>query len=302
MNLLKGLKLKGRVLYNEPLCRHTTFKIGGPARIWAEPEGMDDLTALLEISKTESLPIFLVGEGSNILVSDEGLDVIAVSLKGSFDLLKILGEKIICGAGYRLQKFILSTIGAGYSGLEFMAGIPGTVGGAVRMNAGGPSSGPWISNFLNRLEVLDSKGAVKYIEKKDFRFGYRESNLDGFIILQAEFNLRSSPDKDFLIKEYKRFLDEKKNKQDLSTPSAGCVFKNPKRPSAENLTAARLIEECGLKGKRIGDAMISAKHANFIVNLKRAAFNDVISLIDLVKEAVFKKYNINLETEIEILR
>jgi len=298
MSLLKGLNLKGKVLYNEPLCKHTTFRIGAPAKVWAEPQDLDDMISLLEISKAEGPPIFLIGEGSNLLVSDEGLDIMAVSLRRSFNFLKISDDKITSGAGCGLQKFILKTLGDGYSGLEFMAGIPGTVGGAIKMNAGSGLNGPWISNFIERLKVINHEGKTQYIEKRDLKFGYRESGLKGFIILEADFNLEGAKDKTVLLNEYERFLREKKSKQDLSTPSAGCVFKNP---GGSNLSAGRLIEECGFKGKKVGDAMVSDRHANFIVNLGNATFKDVTGLVELIRSEVDKKFGIKLETEIEII-
>ena len=299
MNLLKGLNIKGRLSHNEPFSRHTTFRIGGPAKIWAQPEGQDDLATLLEISKGQGMPVFLIGGGSNLLVSEEGLNIMAVSLRRAFNFFKITKGKILCGAGCDLQKFILETLKCGYAGLSFMAGIPGTVGGAIKMNAGAGLEGPWISKFIERLKVMDEKGNIKLLEKSDLEFGYRRSNLRHFIILEAEFNLEGPKDKDALLNEYKKFLAEKRNKQELTMPSAGCVFKNP---GMSGLNAARLIDECGLKGKTMGGAMVSAKHANFIVNLGKATFKDVINLIDLIKEEVLKKFDVELETEIEILQ
>ena len=205
------------------------------------------------------------------------MSITVISLKRAFDFLKINGNKILCGAGCNLQKFILETFDRGYAGLEFMAGIPGTVGGAIKMNAGAGLEGPWISKFIERLKVMDEKGNIKLLEKSDLEFGYRRSNLRHFIILEAEFNLEGPKDKDALLNEYKKFLAEKRNKQELTMPSAGCVFKNP---GMSGLNAARLIDECGLKGKTMGGAMVSAKHANFIVNLGKATFKDVITLID----------------------
>ncbi|NQU74119.1 MAG: UDP-N-acetylmuramate dehydrogenase [Candidatus Omnitrophica bacterium] len=298
MSLLKSLSIKGKVLHNEPLRRHTTFRIGGRAKIWAEPKDLDDLMSLLEFAQAEGKPIFLIGEGSNLLIADRDLDIMAISLKGTFNFCKIDGGKILCGAGYGLQKFILKTLGHGYSGLEFMAGIPGTVGGAIRMNAGAGLKGPWILNFVKRLKVITYEGKIRYREKDNLNFGYRKSNLSDLVILETEFSLKASRDKAALLSEYKRFLADKKKTQELLTPSAGCVFKNPGCP---NLNSARLIEGCGLKGRKIGGAMVSDKHANFIVNSGKATFEDVMTLIDLIKEKVLKKHGVTLETEVEIL-
>lgn len=298
MSLLKGLNVKGRVLCNEPLYKHTTFKIGGPVKVWAGPEDLEDLKNLLDAAKTEDLPIFLIGEGSNILASDEPLNIFAIYLGRTFSGFTIDKNKIICGAGCRLQKFILNTIENSYSGLEFMAGIPGTIGGGLRMNAGGGLNGQWISEFVEGVKVMGYDGELRQLEKKDLKFGYRQSNLKDVIILEAEFRLAGFKDKSALMDRYKRFLEEKKNKQELSLPSAGCVFKNP---AGSNFSAAELIEGCSFKGKGIGDAMVSMKHANFIVNLGKASFNDVIELIELIRDKVLNEYSISLETEIEIL-
>jgi len=298
VNLSENLRQKGRVLLNEPLSKHTTLKIGGPVKIWAEAEDPDNLKGLLEISKTEGVPVFLIGSGSNILATDEGLDMMAISLKGLFGCCKAKEESVSAGAGCGLQGFILDTIKSGYSGLEFMAGIPGTVGGAIKMNAGSGARGPWISDFMKQVTVCDSYGDIRHIGKSDLRFEYRSSGLKELIILEAEFNLDKSEDAATVGAGYKKFLEEKKNKQELSVPSAGCVFKNP---GGFTLSAAQMIEACGLKGKRLGDAVISGKHANFIVNSGKATFSDISGLIELIRREVLKKYNINLETEIEIL-
>lgn len=292
MSLLKNLELKGRLLYSEPLCKHTTFRIGGPVDIWAEPRDPEDLISFLEAAKADKLPVIVMGEGSNLLVSDKGLKAAVIHL-------------VDFQAGQNLQRFILNMIDAGFSGLEFMAGIPGTLGGAIKMNAGAGLKGPWISDFIERAKVCDYFGRAKWLEKKDLRFGYRDSALRELIILEAEFNLAKAKNKENLKKEYRRLMEEKKDKQELSRPSAGCIFKNPDAGANGRSplpTAARLIEGCGLKSKRIGGAMVSDKHANFIVNTGKASFNDVIELIELVKDSVFSKYGINLETEIEILK
>ncbi|MCX5716094.1 MAG: UDP-N-acetylmuramate dehydrogenase [Candidatus Omnitrophica bacterium] len=298
MSLLKDLKLKGRVCYNEPLSKHTTFRIGGPARIWAHAECPEYVKELLDISKKDGLRAVLIGEGSNLLASDAGLDIIAVKLEGDLRLFKFSGGKTTCAAGCSLQRFILGAMDAGCSGLEFMAGIPGTLGGAVKMNAGAGLKGPWISDFINRLKIMDKKGCVKYISKEEAGFGYRESGLEGFVVLEAELGLKPLKDKQAALEGYKKFLSQKREKQELALPSAGCVFKNPKGPKD---SAARLIDSCGLKGKSIGRAMVSRKHANFIVNTGGASFNDVMGLIELIRNEVYKKHEVELELEIEII-
>ena len=193
MKLLRRSGLKGRLLPREPFSAHTTFKIGGPARLWAEPRDLDDIKYLLDISRSRSLPMFVIGEGSNLLVTDRVLDVMAVSLGGFFQ------------AGQSLQRFILERTQAGYEGLEFMAGIPGTIGGALRMNAGACASGPWVSDFIEGVRICDPLGAVRWIQKKDLGFDYRKSNLKDCIILEAEFRLKRSRDTEASKKRYKYF-------------------------------------------------------------------------------------------------
>ncbi len=298
VNLLKGLNIKGKILYNEPLSRHTTFKIGGRAKIWAVAEDLDSLTGLLETARLEGLPVFLFGEGSNLLVSDRNLEMMAISLKGDFCLLRMAKGRIACGAGYNLQRFILNILELGRDGLEFMAGIPGTVGGAIKMNAGAGINGPWISDFVEGLTCVNPEGKIVHAGKRDLKFGYRESDIKDFIIVEADFNLKQSKDKNGSLDSYLKFLAQKKGKQELSVPSAGCVFKNPR---GIGISAARLIEECGLKGRKMGGATVSTRHANFIVNTGKAKFRDVMNLIELIKKEVKNKCKADLETEIEII-
>ncbi|MBI4335867.1 MAG: UDP-N-acetylmuramate dehydrogenase, partial [Candidatus Omnitrophica bacterium] len=250
-----------------------------------EPDDTDDLRLLLDISRSEGIPLFLIGRGSNLLVSERGFEGIVVCLGNSFQ------------AGLGLQGFIRAMIDKGYSGLEFMAGIPGTIGGAVKMNAGASLNGPCIFNFIERLKVCDPFGLIRHIEKKDLRFGYRESNLGDLIILEAEFNL-TIREREISRKAYDEYLARKKSGQELASPSAGCVFKNP---GDSEMSAAQLIEGCALKGRRVGDAMVSPRHANFIVNAGKARFRDVVDLIELIEESVLKKYHIKLEREIKII-
>lgn len=261
---------------------------------------MDGLAALLGFSKNEGLALSILGSGSNILASGKPLDMVAVSLKRGFTRIDFnqAETRIYADAGVDMQTFIIKMLGEGYSGLEFMAGIPGTLGGALMMNAGSGQKGPWILDFVKAVRVLDSSGREGYLEKKDLRYGYRYSGLEDFIILGADFDLKVTQDKPSLRMAYDNFLYLKKERQELSAPSAGCVFRNP---NVEH-SAAKLIEGCGLKGKRLGGAMISEKHANFIINTGTAGFEDVAGLIELAKQEVARKYNINLETEIEILR
>lgn len=299
MSLLKGLSVRGNISCGEPLCRHTTFKIGGPVEMFVEPVDTDDLKAVLGFSRGEGFDIMLIGAGSNILAADRRINRIAVSLAKNFTRVAFNHGLVSCGAGCGIQQFILKTLESGYGGLEFMAGIPGSVGGAITMNAGKGTEGPWISKFIKTVKVMDKGGKSFYLSGGEFRFGYRESNLRDFIVLEAEFKLNPDCHETDLKEEYRKVLTEKMEKQELSLPSAGCVFKNPQ---AIGSSAGRLIDECGLKGKRVGDAMVSLKHANFIVNTGNATCNDVMQLIELIQKEVSEKFGVMLELEIQIIK
>lgn len=298
MSLLKGLSISGSVRCGEPLCRHTTFRIGGPVELFAEPADIDDLAGIREFSRGEGIDIALLGGGSNILAADYRINKLAVCMGKHFNRIVINQRSVSCGAGCGLQQFISKALAGGYGGLEFMAGIPGSVGGAVAMNAGKGKDGPWISKFIKAVKVMDRDSKVYYLRGGELKFGYRESNLNDFIVLEAEFELKDGCDKTALKNEYRRILADKMEKQELSLPSAGCIFRNP---VGTDYNAGQLIDECGLKGKRIGDAAVSMKHANFIVNMGKATFTDVTALIELIKGTVKKKRGIALELEIKIL-
>lgn len=283
--------LKGKVRFEVLLKHYTTFKIGGPAKFFFEPEDSSDLRLLLK--SVTAIPIFVLGRGSNILVSDKGVNGIVLRLSSAyFKKLSLKNDYLEVASGVSLNRLIGYAQDHGLGGLEFLAGIPGTLGGAVMMNAGVPLKN--IGDLVENVTVIDYNGNIKILDKKNIKFGYRKTNLSNYIILSA--GLRTvKKNKQEIRDGIDRYLVFRSQTQDLSKPSVGCIFKNPKRDSA-----GRLIDLCGLKGKRMGDACISQRHANFILNLKNARARDVLRLMELVKGEVRDRFNITLRPEIKI--
>jgi UDP-N-acetylmuramate dehydrogenase len=291
MNWWKGLKVK--VKLNEPMKAYTTFKIGGPARYFIEPFDAEALKLLLKTLKRYNIPFLVMGAGSNILANDKGVAAAVLRLNAaSFKKISIRNHCIDAGAAAMLGRIIACAQKHGLSGLEFLAGIPGTVGGALAMNAGVP--GDSIGDTVEEVRVMDYCGRVKTIKKKDITFGYRKSSLAKYIILSARLKL-SAGNKNEIRNKISRNLRHRWSVHDLSRPSAGCAFKNP-----DGISAGRLMDLCGLKGKRIGRACISHKHANFILNMGNANSSDVLRLMNLARDQVKKKFKISLEPEIII--
>ena len=294
MNWLKGLK--ARALFDEPLSKHTTLKVGPRADCWVEPQDRADLRALLKKARLLGKDYLVIGLGSKLLIKKKKLDL-AVHLKGGeFSLCRAEGEYITAGAGVRMPQLLNTARDFGLGGLEFLNGIPATVGGAIRLNAGvGWPERIEIGAFVERLEVMDKTGRIKTLEKKDLEFGYRYSNLKRYIILKAVFGLFKKRKKNIRLK-MRKFRDYRVKTQELGYPSAGCIFKNHNGTSS-----GRLIDLCGLKGRRIGDAAVSAKHANFILNMGKASSSDVLALMNIIQKEVKDKFNLELEPEIQLI-
>mgnify|MGYP001581860734 CR=1 FL=1 len=287
--------LKGRIRLAEPLKNHTTFKIGGPAKFFIEPQDPNDLRLLLSLVKRYNLSLLVIGRGSNLLISDKGINGVVLRLNAPwFNKLSYKDNYLEAGSGALLSRVVLNALGHGLSGAEFLVGIPGTVGGALAMNAGIAQDNRSIAELVESVTVMDYRGNRKILNKKDIRFGYRTSSLSKYIILSALIKLNRK-NKEQINDKIKAYLKYRKLTQDLSKPSAGCIFRNPKGHSA-----GRLIDLCGLKGKRIGDAGVSLKHANFILNLGKGSARDVCKLMDLIRKKVNNKFNINLTPEIKI--
>lgn len=291
MNWSNGLKAK--VKTKEPLKDKTTFKIGGAAEYFAEPKDIGDLQLLLRWAKRYRLPFWVIGAGSNILIDDRGIDGLVIRLTSPFfKKVSFDNNQLKVGSGLGLSQLLARAKNEGLSGLEFLVGIPGTVGGALLMNAGAHNKS--ISGLVEKVTVMDYNGKMRTLNKKEIKFGYRSCCLSRYVILNAQLKLKKD-DKEEIKRRMLKYLCYRKRAQDLSKPSAGCIFKNPKaRP------AGMLIDLCGLKGKIIGGASVSKKHANFILNLGRAKADDVLKLMALVKRKVKDKFGITLEPEIKI--
>ena len=293
-NLAKILGCDARI--DEPMRKHTTFRIGGNAKAYIKVSNLSRLSTILQECKASEIPYFLLGNGSNILVSDEGMDCAVIKLDGDFKEISLIDdETIFCGAGASLAYLCKFACASGLSGLEFAWGIPGTVGGAVFMNAG--AYGGEMKNVVYSVSHISSSGEIGRLEKNELDFGYRTSayRKNGCIITGVTIKLKKDNTQD-IQSRMDDFLSRRNEKQPVEFPSAGSVFKRP-----EGNFAGALIEQCGLKGKMIGGAEISEKHAGFIINKSNASAQDVKELIKSVQETVKKETGYELECEIIIL-
>ncbi len=281
-----------KVKRNQILAPFTSFRVGGPARFFVEADNIYDLKAALKIAQQFNFPWFILGRGTNILVSDNGFDGLVLRLSSGFSRFIVEGERIVSGAAVPLPELVLGALTNSLEGLDFAVGIPGSVGGAVKMNAG--AFGKEIGSLVNRVTVLDSSLELKNLYRSELTFGYRSSSVKG-VILEAELMLKRGEEKKIKDQMEMNFRLRKKN-QPQGCFSAGSIFKNPPGDKA-----FRLIESAGAKGLKVGGAMVSPQHANFIVNLGKASSADIYSLIKEVRERVWNKHNILLELEIELV-
>lgn len=271
----------------------TSFKIGGPAKFFFEPADIKSLQRGLALAWHNGIKVFILGSGSNVLASDAGVDGLVIRLTAKvFRATHAQGTCIIAGSGLKLSQLILFAQKKGLTGLEFLAGIPGTLGGALAGNAGAWGRG--IGELVKQVNVLDYRGILRTINYKELKFAYRESNLDKYIIISATLRLRGA-DKSLIAQKIKNYLLKRRKNQGDHLPNAGCIFKNPKRSFA-----GALIDKCGLKGKTKGGASVSRVHANFILNSQQARSADVLSLMDLIEKKVKSKFKIKLKPEIKI--
>lgn len=282
------------VRINEPMKRHTSFRAGGNAEWFCIPETAEELKAVLAACKKADMPWYVVGNGSNLLVSDEGFSGVIIST-GKFDRLDVDGETVTAGAGVLLSKVAAAAWKSGLTGFEFAAGIPGSVGGAAVMNAG--AYGSEMKNVLKNVTVLTAEGDVKKIPAAELELGYRTSCIlkNGWLVLEAEYVLKKGePD------AIKAVMDDlsarRRDKQPLEYPSAGSTFKRP-----EGYFAGKLIEDAGLKGFSVGGACVSEKHAGFVINKGGASASDIYSLCKKVERKVMETFGVSLEMEVKLL-
>ena len=293
MDELKSI-VKGNLLENEPMSRHTTYGIGGPAMAYITPKDRFDLSNILKFSTKNEIPVYFVGTGSNLLVADNGIEGIVLTPAKSLKQLEIKNNWVVAESGVMLGKLVKECIKHNLTGLESLIGVPGTLGGALVMNAG--AFGGEISNFLESVDIMTMSGEINTFSNSDIDFSYRFSSFkkDEFILL-ARFKLQTEVPEIINHKKLKASSGRKTN-QPLRYRSAGSVFKNHK-----DYAAGYLIDNAGLKGTKIGDAEISTHHANFFINHGNATASDISALIRIAKKAVLEKFNIELELEIQTL-
>lgn len=291
MSLLTGFQ--DIVRRGEPLAMHTWFQLGGPAEYFAEPEDADQLMELVRRCHDENVDVRLLGQGSNILVRDEGVPGMVIRLSApAFCDIRVEGRTITAAGGALLGRAVTTAVHRGLAGLETLIGIPGTVGGALHGNAG--THGGDIGQWTSQATVITQTGEVCQHGRDDLVFEYRQSSLDELVILEAEFQLEEDDPRELARRMQKHWI-VKKASQPMGHQSAGCVFRNPRGASA-----GELIDEAGLKGTRIGGAVVSDRHANFIVADPECTSLDVLRLIDLVRAQVHERLGVELERELEI--
>ncbi len=283
---------EGEIKVSERLSKYTSFRIGGPADYYLEPLNKEDLVEVVTYFQENNFPFIIIGNGSNLLISDEGYRGAAISLERGLSTVRMEGDLVVADAGVRIARFVDFSIQRSLGGVEMLAGIPGTIGGGVIMNAG--AYGGEISDHMVEVEILRD-GKVMKMKKEEGAFAYRRSGLTRDVVLNASFRLPVK-DKDELMRVRRELLVKRNQVQPVNIPNAGSIFKNP----PENF-AAKLIQEAGLKGLVRGGARISERHANFIVNAQHAKASDVLAIIREVQRVVYKKFKVKLELEVKLI-
>jgi UDP-N-acetylmuramate dehydrogenase len=300
-------RFKTRVKFEEPMAKHTTFRVGGPAEALFEPESVEQLTAFVTWALEKGFRYRVIGGGSNLLVTDKGIRGVVVKLSKRMNRIREKERtqafvRVTAMAGARLQTLCRYAIRNGFDGLNFAMGIPGTVGGAIMMNAGAAHGA--IDQVLDAIEILKPDGRIEKIDRERLNLSYRALSLNGNgnagvcgqpVILSGVFRLGYADPND-LNAEASAILKLRKKREPTRFPNAGCFFKNP----SSETPAGRLIDQAGLKGKRVGDAQISEKHANYLINRKHATADDILNLSRQVQSVVREKFNIDLEPEVKI--
>jgi len=291
MSIFSGLEEIVETDY--PLAKHTWYGLGGPADYFIRPETVEQLEEAARRCNENNIPIYVMGFGSNLLIKDNGLRAAVIKLETvQFTQTQFDGEQLTAWAGAELGKLVLTCVQKGLSGIEALIGIPGSIGGAVKMNAGGNFGD--IGAVVETVTLMDTQGNVFEKSKPELVFDYRRTNIAAKFILNAQLKLVTG-DPEQIMRTVKEMWIYKKNTQPLNTKNTGCIFKNPR-----GVSAGALIDRAGLKGLQIGGATVSEKHANFIIAEKGCQSRDVVRLIDAIKQRVKEKFDIELELEIEI--
>lgn len=285
----------GRVRTGEPMKKHTSWRIGGPSDYFVEPVGRKELQLLVSFAKHREIPLTIIGNGSNLLVSERGIRGIVIKIGSGLARVTVLGRDVVAEAGAKLSALATAARDNSLGGLEFSAGIPGTVGGAVVMNAG--ANGSSVGALIREVLLLDLEGRLCRRGGETLNFSYRSCALqmEPMIVVEARFTCYPR-EKHLIQDEMEGFIAKRLSAQPLGLPNAGSVFRNPPGDSA-----GRLIEAAGLKGLRVGDAQVSTLHANFIVNLGMATASDVLALIDKTRKTVMGRYGVELQLEVKIV-
>ena len=288
---------KEKIKYNEPMAKHTSFKIGGPAQCFINAESVEEIKQICKVASKNDINLTIIGNGSNLLVTDNGINGIVVKVNIKKFELEFSNDNVslIVGAGNKLGEIAQKLLRNEITGFEFAAGIPGTIGGAVRMNAG--AYGKEMKDIVETVKYMDYDGNIYEKSNKDLEFEYRKSMFakNKFIILEAKLKLQKG-NAQYIKDKMLEFEQSRKQKQPLEFPSAGSTFKR-----GTDFITAKLIDDAGLKGYRVGGAMVSTKHAGFVVNENNATAQDVLNLVKHIKQEVYKKFNKKIELEIQVI-
>lgn len=294
-NELRAIVSEQNIAINEPLAPYTTFKIGGPADYLVTPENVEQLKAVMQVCKENQIPYYVIGKGSNLLVGDKGFRGVIIQIYKNFNYIECIDTKVTVGAGVMLARLAKEVADHGLAGLQGESGIPGTVGGAITMNAG--AYGYEIKDHIVSATVLSQEGEVLILNKEELELGYRTSIVQkkSYIVIEATFELEYG-DKDEIFAKMTELNKSRTEKQPLEYPSAGSTFKRP-----VGYFAGKLIMDSGLAGYRVGDIMVSDKHCGFVVNVGEGTASQVKQLIEDVQRIVFEKYQVKLEPEVRII-
>lgn len=285
----------GQMLQKEPMKKHTTFRVGGPAACFLTPSENAQIENIVHICREEQIPLFILGNGSNLLVSDQGFDGVVLQIYKNRNQITVEGNRMRVQAGALLSSTARKALDAGLTGMEFAAGIPGTMGGAVVMNAG--AYGGEMKDILESVTVLTAEGERKELKRDELGLGYRTSVIKekGYVVLEAVLLLEPG-DPELIRQRMDELKEQRVTKQPLEYPSAGSTFKRP-----EGYFAGKLIQDAGLRGYQVGGAQVSEKHCGFVINKENATAEDIVNLIRDVQRIVYEKFQVELETEIKFL-
>ena len=295
-NIIKNSNLnKANVFYNEPMSEHTSFKIGGLAECYIKVNNQKDLQEVLQISNEHKIPLNIIGNGTNLLVKDDGIKGIVAKINIRNIEIKEKTSVVKVSAGNTLAELAQVLKNNNLTGLEELSGIPGTIGGAIRMNAG--AHGKEIKDLVLSVTAIDYNGNIREFSNQEIQFEYRNSifSTEKYIILQAELQLAKG-NKEEIMQKMQNFAEWRKEKQPLEYPNAGSTFKR-----GEDFITAQLIDQCGLKGLTVGGAQISSKHAGFIINIGNAKAKEVLEIVEIAQKEVLNKFGKEIKLEIEVI-